>query len=146
MQLSTRGRYGLRAAVELAQSFGAGPVQLRSLAERQGLSVKYLHSLLATLKRSGLVRSIRGAGGGYELTRSPSEINASEVVRALEGSLGLVGCVEDEGFCDRVDGCPVRQVWVDLSKTVEKALAGLTLEDIVVRASERKAAAPMFEI
>ena len=146
MQLSTRGRYGLRAAVELAQNFEAGPVHLSDLAEHQGLSAKYLHSLLAILKRSGLVQSLRGAGGGYVLTRPPSQVRVSEVVRMLEGSLGLVGCVEDKGFCDRVERCPVRPVWVDLSKTVEKALSDLTLEDIIARASESKAAAAMYHI
>jgi Rrf2 family cysteine metabolism transcriptional repressor len=146
MQLSTRGRYGLRAAVDLAQNFEKGPVPLHTIAERQGLSVKYLHSLLAILKRWGLVQSLRGAGGGYVLTRPPSQVSVSEVVRALEGSLGLVGCVEDTSFCDRAERCPVRSVWVNLNKTVENALSELTLEDIIDRASESKAAAAMYHI
>lgn len=146
MQLSTRGRYGLRAMVELAQNFQTGPVLLRTIAEHQGLSVKYLHSLLSILKRSGLVRSLRGSGGGYVLTRTPSQIKLSEVVNVLEGSLALVGCVEDRNFCDRVEHCPVRYVWVGLSKTVERALSNLTLEDIIAHIPDSKATAPMFHI
>ena len=146
MQLSTRGRYGLRAMVELAQNFETGSVPLHTIAEHQGLSVKYLHSLLAILKRSGLVRSLRGTGGGYVLTTAPSQIRVSEVVRILEGSLALVGCVEDRNFCDRIERCPVRQVWVDLSKTVERTLSELTLNDVVARMPESGAAAPMYHI
>jgi Rrf2 family protein len=101
---------------------------------------------MASLKRSGLVRSVRGAGGGYELTRPPSHIRVSEVVHVLEGSLGLVGCVEDKSFCGRVDRCPVRSVWVDLSKTVENALSGMTLQDIVARASESNATPATYNI
>jgi len=146
MQLSTRGRYGLRAMVELAQNFETGPVPLHTIAERQGLSVKYLHALLAILKRSGLVRSLLGTGGGYVLTRPPSQIRVSEVVRTLEGSLALVRCVEDRSFCDRTERCPVRPVWVGLSKTVERTLSELTLEDVSAGIPENKTAAPMYHI
>lgn len=146
MRLSTRGRYGLRAMVELAQGFKADPVHLQDLAEHQGLSVKYLHSLLASLRRAGLVRSVRGAGGGYALTREPSEIKVSEVVRTLEGSMAVVGCVEDRDFCDRIERCPVRPVWVSLTKTIEAALSDLTLEDIIARIPDSKVTAPMYHI
>ena len=146
MQLSTRGRYGLRATVELARSFKTGPVPLHTIAEHQEVSVKYLHSLLAILRRSGLVRSVRGSGGGYVLTRPPSQIRVSQVVRVLEGSLALVGCVEDGSFCDRIENCPVRPIWVGLSKTIESTLSELTLEDVVARTPESKAATTMYYI
>jgi Rrf2 family protein len=132
--------------VELAQGFKADPVHLQDLAEHQGLSVKYLHSLLASLRRAGLVRSVRGAGGGYALTREPSEIKVSEVVRTLEGSMAVVGCVEDRDFCDRIERCPVRPVWVSLTKTIEAALSDLTLEDIIARIPDSKVTAPMYHI
>ena len=85
MQISTRGRYGLRAMFELARGFGQDPLLMSTVAERQGLSRKYLHTLLTTLKTAGLVRSVRGAGGGFVLARPPAEIKLSEVITALEG-------------------------------------------------------------
>jgi Rrf2 family protein len=132
--------------VELSENFDKGPMLLRKIAERQGLSVKYLHSLLAVLKSAGLVRSLRGAGGGYVLTRPPSQITVGEVVRVLEGSLALVGCVEDKNFCERVDWCATRPIWVGLSKTVERTLSGLTLADVVARVPVVRETTPMYYI
>ena len=131
MQISTRGRYGLRAMFELAQSFGQAPVLMSTVAERQGLSRKYLHALLTALKTAGLVRSVRGAGGGFVLTRPPAEIRLSDVMHALEGSLALVDCVTDERLCGRADRCPARHVWQEVAQAIENVLDNVTLEDLV---------------
>ncbi len=131
MRVSTRGRYGLRAMLDLARHFGDAPVLTRTLAERQGLSRKYLHALLTVLKSAGLVRSMRGPGGGFALSRPPGEIRLGEVLRVVEGPLSLVECVADRGACDRIAGCEARQVWMGLSEAIEKAVDSVTLEDLV---------------
>jgi Rrf2 family protein len=146
MRLSTRARYGLRAILQLAQSFDKGPVLTRTIAQDQDISVKYLHALLTTLKDAGLVRSVRGPSGGYTLARRPSKIRVSEVVRALEGSLSLIECVEDRAVCKRVDRFAARDIWRDLSKAIEGALSSLTLGDVVARMEKAKTAPPMYDI
>jgi Rrf2 family protein len=138
MRVSTRGRYGLRAMLELARSFGDAPVVMADLAQREGLSRKYLHTLLTGLKAAGLARSVRGAGGGFVLARDPSEIKLKEILHALEGSLCLVDCVEDERTCDRANGCTARGVWQELSGAIENVLEDLTLADVIATERERK--------
>ena len=130
MRISTRGRYGLRAMLELAERFGQAPVLMSTVAERQGLSRKHLHALLTALKKAGLVRSIRGPGGGFVLTRPPGQITLSEVFRALEGPLTLVHCVPDRRTCGRATRCAARQVWQELTSAVEHVLDGVTLEEM----------------
>ena len=136
MRISTKGRYGLRAMFELARAFGEGPLLMSAIAERQGLSRKHLHALLTSLKSAGLVRSIRGPGGGFVLTRAPGLIRLSEVLRALEGPLALVYCVPDRRACDRVNRCAARKVWQELSRAIEEVLDGATLEDLVGQEAE----------
>jgi len=131
MKMSTRGRYGLRAMLELARCFGGEPVLMGTLAEREGLSRKYLHALLTGLKSAGLVHGVRGAGGGFVLTRDPAEITLAEILRALEGSLCLVDCVDDEEVCDRTDGCTARGVWQELSAAIENVVENTTLGDLI---------------
>jgi len=129
--MSTRGRYGLRAMLELARRFDESPVLMGALAEREGISRKYLHALLTVLKSAGLVRSVRGAGGGFVLARSPSEIRLSEILHALEGSLSLVDCVMDKRACGKASRCTARRVWQELNGAIEDVLASVTLEDLI---------------
>ena len=136
MRISTRGRYGLRAMLELARQFGKVPLLMSTLAQRQGLSRKYLHALLTALKSAGLVRSRRGPGGGFVLARPPAQIKLSEILHALEGPLSLVDCVADRRACNRSKRCPARRVWRDLSGAIEDMLENITLEDMT--ASEVK--------
>ena len=136
MQVSTRGRYGLRAMLELARAFGQAPVLMSTVAERQGVSRKYLHTLLTALKAAGLVRSVRGAGGGFILTRPPEEISLSEILRVLEGPLSLVDCVADKRACDRSNHCPARRVWQELADAIKNVLDNVTLGDLA--APEKK--------
>ena len=131
MRISTRGRYGLRAMLELARRFGDAPVLMGTLAETEGLSRKYLHTLLTVLKSAGLVRSFRGVGGGFILARPPSEIRLDEVLHALEGPLCLVDCVVDKEVCDRSNRCTARRVWQDLIDAIENVLANVTLADLI---------------
>jgi Rrf2 family protein len=117
--------------LDLARSFGGAPVVMADLAEREGLSRKYLHTLLTGLKEAGLARSVRGAGGGFVLARDPSEIRLKEILDALEGSFCLVDCVEDERACDRANGCTARGVWQELSGAIETVLEKRTLADVI---------------
>lgn len=130
MRVSTRGRYGLRAMFELARRYEDGPVVMSVVAEEQGLSRKHLHALLTALKSAGLVRSIRGPGGGFVLTRAPGQIRLSDVLEAVEGPLSLVDCVTDHGACDKVNRCAARRVWQELSDAIEDMLGNVTLEDM----------------
>lgn len=131
MKMSTRGRYGLRAMLELARCHGQSPVLVSVLAEREALPRKYLHGLLTALKEAELVRSVRGPGGGFLLAQAPSEIRLSQIMHALEGPVSLVDCVTDKRACDRAKGCTARRVWTELSQTIENALEKVTLEDLI---------------
>jgi Rrf2 family protein len=106
-----------------------------TLAEREGLSRKYLHALLTGLKSAGLVHGVRGAGGGFVLTRDPAEITLAEILRALEGPLSLVDCVDDDRVCDRSEGCTARGVWQELSAAMENVAESVTLGDVIAPGS-----------
>jgi Rrf2 family cysteine metabolism transcriptional repressor len=131
MKMSTRGRYGLRAMLELARCYGDAPVLMGTLAEREEISRKYLHTLLTGLRSAGLVNSIRGARGGFVLARHPSEIKLSEVLHALEGPLSLVDCVGDKSTCDRAGHCVARGVWQELSEAIAGVLDSVTLQGLI---------------
>lgn len=135
MKMSTRGRYGLRAMIELARHFGEPAVLMSDVARREDLSRKYLHALLTSLRSAGLVRSVRGAGGGFVLTRHPAEIRLNEVVHALEGPLSLVPCVADQRRCRKAGKCTARRVWQQLSAALESMLSSVTLQDLLVMES-----------
>jgi len=130
MRISTKGRYGLRAMVELARHFGQGPLDMRSITERQKIPRKYLHSLLTSLRAAGLLRSLRGSRGGYVLSRPPAEITARDVVVALEGPLLLVDCSERGPRCELFESCTTRALWRDLSRAIEERLTAVTLEQL----------------
>ncbi len=133
MKLSTKARYGLRAMMDVAAHSASSAMQLKHVAARQGLSVKYLEQIFAQLKAAGLVRGIRGPRGGYVLARSPETITVQEVVEALEGSLSLVDCVEDESVCDRSPVCPAREVWARVSAQLKDELARISLAQVGMR-------------
>ena len=137
VRLSTKGRYGARLMLELALRFGAGPVLLKEIAANQEISEGYLEQIMPQLKAAGLVRSSRGAHGGYMLARHPSEITLGEVVRIVEGSMALVECVVAPGICERADLCVTRDVWGTISEKMAEILNGITLEDMVERQKEK---------
>ena len=111
----------------------SGPITLNSIAERQGLSEGYLEQLMAPLKKSGIVKSIRGAQGGYILAKQPKDITTGEVIRALEGPIAPVACVSEDfpEECDRAEGCVTRMVWARVRDSIAGALDSLTLQDLV---------------
>lgn len=133
MKLSTKGRYAVRAMLDLAQRWNEGLVLLKDVAHRQDVSERYLEHLFLTLKAAGLVNSIRGARGGFQLVHSPSEVRIIDVVRAVEGRLSVVECVTDPDSCTRSDQCATRDLWVDLQMAMDGVLESLTLQDLVER-------------
>lgn len=117
---------------DLALHYGNEPISLKNIAQRQGISEYYLEQLMAILKKAGLVRSIRGAYGGYLLSRKPSEITVGDVLRALEGPIGLVDCaLEQEPIkCLRYDNCITRIVWEKIRDSIIKTIDSITLLDM----------------
>ena len=132
MRLSTRGRYALRAMVDLALHVEGGPVSRKELATRQEISSPYVAQLFRRLVAAGLARGVKGPGGGYELACPPEAIRAGDVVRAVEGPIELVRCVvPGSGLpCKRTDGCVTRLLWRRLSDAVEEILDSVTLQDL----------------
>jgi Rrf2 family protein len=131
MRVSTKGRYGLRTALELALHYGGPPLPVREIAQSQDISEKYLEHLISILKNAGLVQSIRGAHGGYILTKHPSQITLSEVLRPLEGDFSPVECVDKPEICARADTCVAREVWRRVKEAIEGVLNSMTLQDLV---------------
>ena len=139
MKLSTRTRYGMRAIIELAENDRKSPLQLKIIAQRQDISAKYLEQLMVVLKSAGLVRSIRGAKGGYLLAKTPNQIKLSDVFHCLEGPVTTVECVENEDYCRRAPDCAARQVWIQVQEAIEGVLQSITLQDVVDRAKGDRA-------
>lgn len=131
MRISTRGRYGTRLMVDLAQHYANGPIPLADIAKRQDLSAKYLEQLIILLKGAGLIRSVRGRSGGYMLAREPGKISVGEIVETLEGKLAVVDCVLEPDLCYRAIECPTRDIWVGMTDLMKKQLFSLSLEDIL---------------
>ena len=138
MRLSTKGRYGARAMLDLALNSGKGPVLLRDIAKRQEVSEKYLEHSITTLRKAGLVRSIRGARGGYVLAKSPSQIRLSEIMEVLEGSMAPVECVDDPQVCGRAQLCVTRDIWAEMKEAIDNILESITLQDMVERQDRKR--------
>jgi Rrf2 family protein len=145
MKMSTKGRYGTRAMVDIGENFGRGPVSLRKLTERQCVPMKYMEQIISLLKASGLIRSARGSRGGYMLAKEPCEISLHDIVQALEGSWALVDCLYDDTFCDRTKECVTYEIWHDLQAAIYKILDSTTLADVIERQREKRKAASLHE-
>lgn len=133
MKLSTKGRYGLRAMIDMARYSEKEPVSISSIAVRQGISEGYLEQLVSLLKREGLVKSIRGAGGGYILARDMEDISVGDILRALEGSLEPVRCAafySEEG-CTASDGCVTKYVWQKINESINRTVDEMKLDELV---------------
>ena len=138
MKLSTKGRYGLRALLDLAQYSQIEPVSISSIAAREGISERYLEQLMALLKKAGLVKSIRGAGGGYVLAKDSGLISVGDVLRALEGSLEPVECPafhEEEG-CDAAGGCVTKYVWKKINESINRTVDEMKLDTLIAENKE----------
>ena len=131
MRLSTKGRYGLRAVVDLAVNGQAEAVSISSIAMRQNLSESYLEQLIAKLRKAGIVNSVRGAGGGYVLARRPEEITVGDILRALEGRLCVVECPDNQNDCDKYDTCVTKYVWKRINDSINNVVDTMTLKEVI---------------
>lgn len=140
MKVSTKGHYGVQAMFDLAQHHGEGPISLKSIAGRQDLSEHYLEQLIAGLRKAGLVKSVRGAQGGYILSRDPGEIKVGDIIRVLEGPIAPVECVTENGpeSCMKAEYCITRNVWEKVRVSIEEVLDSITLEDMCNDAEKAK--------
>ncbi|HCJ66015.1 MAG TPA: Rrf2 family transcriptional regulator [Elusimicrobia bacterium] len=131
MKISTKGEYGLRAMVDLTLRYGDGPVLLKDIAQRQNVSKKYLDHLVSDLRTAGLVRSIRGAKGGYLLSRPPKEIKLLEIIQILEGSISPCECLDNLNICQNAKSCVTREIWKKVKNAITGVLDSTNLEDLV---------------
>lgn len=130
MKLSTKGKYGVKAMVELAINYGGDPISIKTIGKRQDISEYYLEQLFSSLRKAKLIKSIRGAQGGYVLSRDPKEITVAEIMDVLEGPIEIADCI-DGISCDNIDCCATRLLWKRIKESIDTVLLSTTLEDIV---------------
>ena len=144
MKLSTKGRYGTRALLDIALHDEEGPIPLKDIAQRQQISLSYLEHLITPLIEDGIIKSTRGIGGGVSLVKSPEQIRLSEVIGLLEGSLAPVKCVADPTICNRSEFCVTRDIWSELKTAMDGVLESTTLQDLIER--QHGKGQPMYHI
>ena len=133
MRISTKGRYGARAVLELAGNYNNRRMRANEIAESQGISLKYLEALLSTLKSACVIVSERGKNGGYSLARPPAEITLFDVLRPLEETLAFVHCTVDPSKCPRLQTCVTREVWMELKEATDRILKRTSLDQLLER-------------
>ena len=140
IRLSTKGRYGTRLLLNLAHNYNNGndAIILKSVSDAEEISIRYLEQIIIPLKINKLVKSIRGAGGGYILARHPSQIKLSDILNSLEGTMSLVECVEDDDYCDRIDVCATHEIWKKASSMLQDYFENLTLQDLADHEKKKK--------
>ncbi len=137
MKISTKGRYGIRLMLYLAVKYKNGHIPLKEIAVDQDISEKYLEQIINPLLKAGLVKSARGAQGGYSLTDRPSQITVGSILRVLEGSLSPVDCAENEECCDKSYSCATISLWKRIKDAVDSVVDNTTLEDLVNEYNEK---------
>ena len=140
MMISTKGRYALRIMVDLALHDGVEPVSVREIAQRQDISGKYMEQIISVLTRAGLLRSVRGAQGGYHLAKTPEEITVGMILRATEGDLAPAECVLDGAqYCDRRGACPSRTVFSKVYTAINGVIDSVTLRELMPESGQAEA-------
>lgn len=130
MKLSTKGRYGVKAMVELAINYGENPISIKTISLSQGISEYYLEQLFSPLRKANLIKSIRGANGGYVLNKEPKDITVAEIINVLEGPIEISGCVEGD-VCNNEDACATKLLWEKIKNSIDEVMETTTLQDIV---------------
>ncbi len=130
MKLSTKGRYGVKAMVDLAIHYGGDPVSIKSISERQNISEYYLEQLFSPLRKANLIKSVRGAQGGYILSKSPQDTTIAEIMEVLEGPIEISNCLDDKS-CNNVDCCATRLLWAKIKNSIDSVTKSTTLQDIL---------------
>lgn len=132
MKISTKGRYALRMLVDLAEHQNSGYISLKEIAERQNISKKYLEQIIPIFNKSNILKTVRGAQGGYKLARSPENYTVGEILRLTEGSLSPVDCADQDPVeCEHSADCATLPIWKGLSKVINEYLDGITLQDVL---------------
>ena len=131
MKISTKGRYALRLMLDLAIHQADGPVSLKTISIRQGVTVKYLEQIVPCLSRAGYLKSFRGVGGGYQLAKAPEEYRIGDILRAAETSLAPTACITGSQSCDRCDECLSRPFWIGLDQAIAHYVDSVTLADLL---------------
>lgn len=132
MMVSTKGRYALRVMLDLAERLDEGFISLKSISERQEISMKYLELIVAMLNKGDVIISQRGKGGGYMLAREPAQITVAEVVRLVEGSMSPVSCLNaSKNLCERATYCMTLPMWQQLGNIIDNYLCSVTLQDLL---------------
>jgi len=137
MRFSTKTRYGLRALIDLGIYYEGKPVFVKDIAKRQNLSERYLEHIMLTLKKAGILRSIKGGKGGYAFLKDPSEIRVREIVEILEGTISPVECVEKKEICGRSENCVARELWSRIKEEILKFFDGITLKELIEKQKEK---------
>lgn len=141
MKLSTKGRYGTRAMIDIALYKESGSTLLKDIASRQGISLKYLDHILSNLRKAGLIKNVRGKGGGYSLTRPAAQITLCEIIEAVEGTLAPVECVDNPDYCKKTSTCSAHDVWIKVRESIEDVLRNTSLQSLTEN-HEKKAGTP----
>jgi len=132
MHISTKGRYALRMMIDLAEHRNSGYISLKEIAERQGISKKYLEQIIPIVNRTDFLKATRGSQGGYMLARDPSKYTVGDILRLTEGSFAPVACAEQNPVeCERSDECVTLPIWKGLARVINEYLDGITLQDIL---------------
>lgn len=132
MKISTKGRYALRIMLDIAENDDGGYISLRDISEREGISIKYMEQIIPSLHRAGYLKSLRGNGGGYRLTKKPEDYVVGDILRVMEGVLAPVACLVDEiNECERCDSCHTLKFWKGLQQTINQYVDSVTLKDLM---------------
>jgi len=147
MKISTKVRYGVRAMLELASHYGKGPIDLKAIAKKEDISLKYLEQVVIPLRTAGLVKAVRGSKGGYSLAKPPSEIWLNDLVEILEGPLELIECLNAPTTCRKVQTCVTRDIWKEVQDAIARIFHSITIEDMLNRREEKEGLiSPMYDI
>ena len=138
MKLSTRGRYGTRALLDLTLQGGSTPISLRDISQRQQIPLHYLEHLIKPLIAGGLIRSMRGPRGGILLAKPPEKIRLDEIIHLLEGTATYAECIDDPGICPRSETCATRDVWSEMETAINGVLGNITLLDLAERQKNKE--------
>ena len=138
MTISTKGRYALRIVIDIAENSNGEFIPMKTVAQRQGLPLKYLEHILPILKQNNIIDGIHGKGGGYRLTRRPEEYTVGEILRLVEGDLAPVACLECGAKpCDKVDRCRTIAMWREFHKLIDDFFDGITVKDLMSEESKK---------
>lgn len=131
MKMSTKSRYGIKAMLELALVYNVETMSVRSIAIKQNISELYLEQIFSALRKAQLITSVRGAKGGYSLSREPKSITIKNIIDVVEGPINISDCIEEGASCDNLDKCATRVLWIKIRDAIDGIFSSVTLQDII---------------